>query len=313
MSDKSVAPDEAVRLAYVGKRYFLDSQSRLQIASEMKVSRFTVARLIQKALDTGVVKITISAPGRLDALLSVELAARFGLANAYVISTATDNSAELRAALGAMAAELIASVVVEGDIVGLSAGRTVIEMSRALGEIAYCDVVQLTGVADPVQERGTEAVTTMSQRSGGAVYPLSAPFLVTDAAAAAAIVRQPTVKQSLARLDNLTRAVVTIGAWPGDSLLRESLVPSGEAADLVAAGIVAEIGTTLLDAHGRPIDVLAPRMIGISTSQLRAVPQVIAVAGGSQKHAAIAAVLKSGMISDLVTDENTARYLLGAG
>ncbi|MCI0157367.1 transcriptional regulator [Leifsonia shinshuensis] len=312
MSGKQLAPDEAVRLAYVGKRYFLDSRSRLQIAEELKISRFAVARLIRKALDTGIVSITISAPGPLDAELSIALRDRFELDDAYVITSATEDADHLRRALGSIAAELLGGRIVDGDILGVSSGRTLLEMSRALDAIALCDVVQLTGVADPMREHGTEAVSTLGRRAGGAVYRLPAPLIVTDEAAAATIARQPGITQSLAQLDRLTCAVVTIGAWPEDSLLHDSLVPTGEAADLIARGVVAEVGTTLLGADGSVVDVLDARMIGITADQLRAAPHVIGVGGGAAKHLAISSALRAGLLSALVTDEGTARYLLEA-
>ncbi|MBN9630922.1 MAG: DNA-binding transcriptional regulator [Actinobacteria bacterium] len=310
MSGKQLAPDEAVRLAYVGKRYFLDSRSRTQIAEELKISRFAVARLIRKALDTGIVSISISTPGPVDAELSIALRDRFDLDDAYVITSATEDADHLRRALGSIAAELLAARIVDGDRLGVSSGRTLLEMSRAIGAIALCDVVQLTGVADPMREHGTEAVSTLARRSGGSVYRLPAPLIVTDDAAAATIARQPGIMQSLAQLDRLTCAVVTIGAWPEDSLLHDSLVPTGEAAELIARGVVAEVGTTLLDADGCAVDVLDGRMIGISADQLRAAPHVIGVGGGAAKHAAIASVLRAGLLSGLVTDAGTARHLL---
>ncbi|MEN2739514.1 sugar-binding domain-containing protein [Microbacterium sp. X-17] len=310
MSGKIVNPDEAVKLAYVSKRYFKDSVPRTEIADELGLSRFAVARMIQKALELGVVTITIDAPGPVDVDLSLRLVSRFGLQNAFVARIATDDREEIRVTLGRLAADVLSGMIAEDDIVGLTAGRTLIEMSRALGEVPSCDVVQLTGVADPVRERGTEAVNTMARRSGGAVYPLHAPFAATDAAARATIMAQPGIRPSLARLDRLTKAVVTMGAWPDDSLLHDSLEPSGEARRLIRRGVVAEIGTTLLGADGREIDLLTDRVIGIRTAQLRRVAQVIGIGGGRRKHAAIKAVLASGLLSQLITDEETARYLL---
>ena len=51
-------------------------------------------------------------------------------------------------------------------------------------------------------------------------------------------------------------------------------------------------------------------MIGISESELRAVPRRIAVAGGSHKVDAIAAGCLGEWINVLVTDQFTARRLL---
>ena len=55
---------------------------------------------------------------------------------------------------------------------------------------------------------------------------------------------------------------------------------------------------------------LMERSIAITAEQLRRVPEVIAVAGGPSKSAAIRAVLAGGFITSLVTDSAAAGALL---
>jgi DNA-binding transcriptional regulator LsrR (DeoR family) len=57
---------------------------------------------------------------------------------------------------------------------------------------------------------------------------------------------------------------------------------------------------------------LPGRFIAISLEQLRAVPEVVAIAGGAAKAPAILAALRSGLIHRLITDEEAARVLLAA-
>jgi DNA-binding transcriptional regulator LsrR (DeoR family) len=53
-------------------------------------------------------------------------------------------------------------------------------------------------------------------------------------------------------------------------------------------------------------------LIAITPDQLRAVPDVVAIAGGAQKAPAILATLRSGLIHQLITDEEAARLLLAS-
>jgi DNA-binding transcriptional regulator LsrR (DeoR family) len=55
---------------------------------------------------------------------------------------------------------------------------------------------------------------------------------------------------------------------------------------------------------------LDDRTIAIDWDELRAIPNVIAIAGGIDKVAALDGALASGAIDSLVTDERTARTLL---
>ena len=87
-------PDELVLATRVARRYFLDNRSKLEIADEFAISRFKVARLLDVARDKGIVTITITGPGALDAELSEALRRRFGLDHAIVVSTSPGDDAE---------------------------------------------------------------------------------------------------------------------------------------------------------------------------------------------------------------------------
>lgn len=63
------------------------------------------------------------------------------------------------------------------------------------------------------------------------------------------------------------------------------------------------------DGNVCPIE-LNQRVIGITVDKIKAIPNVIAVAGGTEKQDAILAALKGGYINVLVTDEKTAEFLL---
>jgi DNA-binding transcriptional regulator LsrR (DeoR family) len=83
-----------------------------------------------------------------------------------------------------------------------------------------------------------------------------------------------------------------------------------EVAALAAAGVCAETCALLLDADGNRIPGLDERRMGIDETQLRAIPTRIALATGPEKVAATKAVLRSGLVSSLVTDTDVAAAVL---
>jgi DNA-binding transcriptional regulator LsrR (DeoR family) len=56
-------PDDLVTAAHVARRYYLDQQSKVEIAAAMNMSRFRVARLLSVARTSGLVNIKIETPG----------------------------------------------------------------------------------------------------------------------------------------------------------------------------------------------------------------------------------------------------------
>ena len=137
------------------------------------------------------------------------------------------------------------------------------------------------------------------------------PQVLPDAKTAASLRKQPEVAEAYRHFPTITKAVVAVGSWtPPSSQLYDSLPPKERDA-LLRRGVTAEICATLLDASGKTVaQDFSDRCISIAGDQLRAIEEVIAVAGGEQKVAAVRSVLLSGHAKSLVTDAALARKLL---
>ncbi len=306
-----MGPDELIRVAYVAQRHYRDGHSRIEIAAELGLSRFKVARMLDKARDLGIVRIEIAAPDTIDPELSIGLQNRFGLTHAVAVTTAGEAPKTIQQALGKAAAGLLREIVTEEDLLGFTAGRTLGAAVNHLEELPSCDVVALGGVAGPVREHGVEIIRRVARASGGESYPIFAPMLVQDEQTAHALRNDRIIVDAYAKFDAISKGVVAIGSWdPADSQLYDAAAEQGVADDLVAAGVVGEVCATLFDRDGRIIDAIDHRSISITADQLRAVPEVIAVAGGPTKTDAVRAALRTGLIDSLVTDAALAERLL---
>jgi DNA-binding transcriptional regulator LsrR (DeoR family) len=174
-------------------------------------------------------------------------------------------------------------------------------------------VVQMTGAAGvhDISEESAEIVQRLAAVSGGTACPIYAPLVLDTAETAAALRRQPHVAEALSRFDQLTIAVMAVGTWdPPNSRLRSSLTEQEREA-LQRQGVAAEVCASLVDAEGRVLagDYLA-RTIAVRPEQLQRIPEVIAVAGGPTKVAALRALLAAGFVTSVVTDAAAARSLL---
>lgn len=306
-----MGPDEIVRISHVARRHYLDGLTKTELADELGVSRFKIARMLDDALEQGLVKITIDAPDSLDLDLSMALRTRFGLTRALAVIVPGTTPELIQDRLGRAAAELLSEIVTDVDVLGLTAGRTLTAMAGHLRALAMCEVVQLAGVAAATPENGVEVIRRVSRISGGRSRAIFAPLLVETAATASALRREPSIKETFRRFDSVTKAVVAVGSWsPPDSQLYDNAGRAGVLDELLASGVKAEVCATLIDERGEPIDSVAERSLAVSTEQLRRIPEVIAVAGGASKTGAIAAALRSGLIDSLVTDADLARRLL---
>src|SRR6187200_1477276 len=108
MTAQSTGSVQLVLMASVARRYYLDGRSKIEIAEELGLSRFKVARLLEAARELGLVRIEIRHAGQIDVDLSARIQDRFALQHAVVVDTADDDPAHLRQQLGRAAAELLA-------------------------------------------------------------------------------------------------------------------------------------------------------------------------------------------------------------
>ncbi|WP_328291419.1 transcriptional regulator [Kineococcus sp. NBC_00420] len=303
-----MGPEELTEMVAIARRHYVDGVSRIDIATERGLSRFKIGRILQAALEAGIVRIEVRAPAGIDYELSEELRTRYGLRRALAVQTADE--ARVRQPLGQVAADLLREIVTTDDVLGIDCGRTLREMTGHLGGIAHCDVVQITGLGGMVGDTAIDITRVVSEASGGRVFSLFAPIVVADARTAEAMRTHRAFRSTFAAYSRVTKAVVAMGAWSQDLSQIPALISEEETARLVTAGAVGETGALLVDADGRRVIDLDSRRVAISESQLRAVPDVIGVGGGRGKTTAVHAILKAGLLNSIVTDVHLARRLL---
>ena len=88
-------------LAAVARRHYLHGRSKVEIADELDISRFKVARLLESARERGLVRIEIVPPGRLDIDAVGPAAGAVRPAHAIVVDTEEPTPAAVRHQLGA--------------------------------------------------------------------------------------------------------------------------------------------------------------------------------------------------------------------
>jgi len=305
-----------VQTVQASRRYFLDGASKSEIAEELGVSRFRVARLLEAARRDGIVRIEIAPPPEFDVDLSAEVSARFGLRGTIVVRAIAGSEEFERGQLGRACAELLTQTLAAEDVLGVSWGRTLHSMVGHLSRLPACTVVQIVGAVPTLEldVNPMELVRRVAECAGGPVYPLHVPLLVDSPDTAAGLRQEAHVARTMAMFGRLTKAVVGIGSWTAGGSTLRAAVPEGLVAELDAAGAVADVCSVILDDEGHPIASarLLDRLIAIGLDELRAVPDVIAIAGGTDKAPAIRAALRSGFIHRLITDERAARLLLSA-
>jgi DNA-binding transcriptional regulator LsrR (DeoR family) len=320
--EKSGAPmsrtDELRMMTRVAQLYHEDRLKQAEISERLNVSQATVSRLLKRAEDEGVVRVTIVAPRGAYPALETALRQRYGLREAIVADCFEDREDSILSAIGAAAAYYFESTLGDGEVIGISSWSAsllrMVDAIRPMKRPRAERVVQiLGGLGNPaVQSHATQLTTRLAVLTGAEPQLLPAQGVVSTSAARLVMLGDAYVRAATDQFSRMTIALVGIGALQPSVMLANSgnAFTDAELSDLARRGAVGDISLRFFDKDGAPVHgPLDERVIGVTLEELKRTPRVLAVAGGARKVEAIRACLTGGLVNVLVTDRFTAEKL----
>ncbi|MFK8081840.1 MAG: sugar-binding transcriptional regulator [Granulosicoccus sp.] len=302
----------------VAQRYYVDGQRQSAIANDLSISQATVSRLLKRAHDEAIVRISLTAPQGTYPELEASLRSQYGIAEVIVVDCSEDRTGAIISRIGEAAAHLLETTLQNDEVIGISSwSQTIVKMIdnvHPMNQGKAKSVVQtLGGIGNPnVQKHATQVTTRLAQLTGAESVILQAPAVAASKEAKIILLGEQFVREATEQFENITLAFIGIGAVEPSDMLAQSgnIFSESELKQLSKKGAVAELSQRFIDAQGKQVLLpLNERVIGMSLEQLRGVPRVVALAGGQSKTQAIDATLKSGVINTLVTDRFTAERL----
>jgi DNA-binding transcriptional regulator LsrR (DeoR family) len=312
--------DELRLIAKIARLYHVQGIRQTDISKRLRIHQSTVSRLLRRAEKVGIVRTTVTAPAGIHSEVEEQLEEIFGLKEAIVIESGSDEDTIARD-LGGAAAFLLESTVKGDETIGISCwSQALLAMVNAL-QPARSEgggkVVQiLGGIGNPgVQSHATLLTQRLAHLLLATPVLLPAPGVVGSKAAQNVLLNDPYVQQAMALFTHLDIALVGIGALEPSRMLRSSgnVFSAQEMRLLSEAGAVGDICLQFFDASGVPVrSAFSSRVISIPLQDLTKTPRVIGVAGGQRKVEAILAALRGRWINMLITDYQTATALVAA-
>ncbi len=315
--------DELRLMTKVARMYYEEHMRQSDIAKQLSLSQATISRLFNRARDEGIVRITVNVPKGVYADLESQLAERFDLLDAIVVDCEeSEDEARVMRKIGAAAAYYIESTIKNGEVIGISSwSSTLLALVDSMHRISNkkdVRVVQiLGGVGNPAAEihaaRLTGRFTELVQ--GTATY-LPAPGIAGTKATLDAFLADPYVQEAIGLFEQVSIALVGIGAVEPSPLLADSgnIFSEDELNILRENQAVGDILLRFFDADGSQVaNSLDKRVVSMSLEQLKQVERGVGVAGGPRKLSAIRGALRGGLVNVLITDSCTAEQLVGDG
>ncbi|MCL6596888.1 MAG: sugar-binding transcriptional regulator [Firmicutes bacterium] len=307
-------------LLRVAWEYHVNHRTERAIARMYGVSPASVSRLLASARRQGYVRVSVALPEGVCLELEDRLCQAFDLAFAYVVPQADHEAAQFEA-LGRAAAFFLSRHAHDWPTIAVGWGRTVSHIPRHIpadirlpDSKAEAEVVEMVGAFSTTSSplRLLRVVDGLAERLRRTAKALPAPAVAPDVETRDALLRHEPILDVLRHARQADLAIVSLGTANSHSTLYQlGLLTENDLGLLRAQGAAGEILGRFFDGSGAPLpSPFHDRLIGLTLEDLRALPRVLIVAGGEGKREALLAALRSRLATHLVTDDDTARWVL---
>jgi DNA-binding transcriptional regulator LsrR (DeoR family) len=302
----------AIRAAWL---HYVGGLRQAEVAKRIGVPSVKAHRLIARAVAEGAVKVSIE--GDIIECIELEqaLCARFRLETCEVAPDLEEDGLPLRA-LGLAGGSRLRRWLESGEqiTIGIGHGRTLAEAVRAMPRFnttGLSFVSLLGGLTRTFAANPHDVMHLLAEKTGARAYVMPVPFFANTTEDREVLLSQRGVSEVFQLAETAPLKIVGIGTVEAETqLVTSGMIEPAEIEAISSAGGVGEMLGHFFDPKGICLKTpLTSRTLAVSLDESRD-DRIIALAGGATKVDAIRAVLRSGRLSGLITDERTARALL---
>lgn len=302
----------AVRAAWL---HYAGGHTQAEVARKLGLTSLKAHRLITKANNEGLVKIYIDGDVAECVALENRLSDNHNLSYCEVVPDLEEADLPLKA-LGVAGAQYLKRVIENSEhaSIGIGHGRTLAACVNYLPRIHRPDkqiVSLLGGFSKKFSANPHDVIHLLAQRTDASAYVMPVPFFANTVEDKKVIMQQFGMNEVMQLAKQTSIKIAGIGSVDiRSSMVAISMLEKKEIRAVYEAGGRGEILGHFFDADGHLVNTeLSERTMGLTSKDLTNT-NILAVAGGDTKLQAIRSILKSGLLSGLITDERTARALI---
>jgi deoxyribonucleoside regulator len=280
-----------------------------EIAKNLHLTRQTVSKLLNDAIEEKIVEIIIHDPQKDCKEMEDAICSTFGIRSCVVCSVSGRNESVHRLMTVKAAVDYILPTIKKGNQkIALSWGRTIQELIRNLPEISTTGntVFPLFGATDNENSyfSSNELARKMADKLDATPKFAWFPYLA-DSDGDSALLKQLRYYKKMQDLWN-TADLAILGI--GNTEILDIFGKTFGYSDIHCQAI-GDVATHFFDKNGRFVDLYRNTLCA-SVDNIKNAKESIAIACGKEKAEAIAGALQTKMIDTLITDEYTARRVL---
>ena len=292
--------------------------SQQDIATKLDLSKMAVSRILQKAKEAKIVRVSIKLPYTMNHEVGRELCRQFGLNEAYVVKRDTSDNGTVAETLGRMWAFHMGVNLPDECVLGMGVGRTVGHLVQNLTPMRTkgLHVVQLMGGLADVTYRNPFTIVqeTCRKLHAEGTYFTSFAMVENEELRDSIVYKSKMGQQVREQWNRCDMALFGVGPIETGTLHSLQMITNEEVDRIKEKGVIGDFLGHFFNSEGEFVETeFEARLVSIPLDTLSKIPKKVALAGGEDKVATLYGALKTGMIDTLVTDESTGKGVLEVG
>ena len=298
---------EEVLMTKVSWYYYIENMTQQKISELLDISRIRVIKLLDKARQTGIIQFKVR-EDRADRMnVERKLVSKYGLKDAFVVPSSANND-NINESIAKAAAIYLFSRIDENSSINIGYGDTTGRILNNLAAMTEYPIscISLTGGVSNYLPNTRFHVFNVKL----SLMPI--PLLVSSKEMAISMRNEPSVTEITRMIGLSSMSVIGIGSMTDSAtVLKSGILSNNDFLYLKMQGAVGDILSHFIDKDGGLVETnIEDRLISTSLETLKNLDNVIGVAAGPMKIAAIKAALTGGYLDMLITDEATAGALV---
>ncbi len=308
--DDSFKTDQMVRAAWM---YYISGRNQSDIANELGLSRPVVQRLIAAAKEEGIVSVGLHHPISTCLDYAQLLKEKYQLVECNIVPSSDVKETLDNVSFGCF--QLMSKYIREqqAQIIGIGSGLT---LKKAINRIDFTSpdskcvaLISAMGV-DGQCNYYDDVPLILASKTEANYYQLPAPRYALSAAEIEIWTSMRLFREVTRVADSANVIFIGIGSLnPASPIIKDGFITTQKADELSQQGAVGEILGRFINAGGEVVNCAINSYVTSYDIRNNSCPR-IGAACGDDKRPAILAALRGGWINGLVTDEQTARWLL---
>lgn len=308
--------DEDALIAKIAHMYYVQNMDLKEIGEAFNVSYATISRLLKKGREKKIIRILISPNFERLISLESELKSRFNLKEVFSVNVENNFSYDIVLNLvGAEAANYLAGKLRDGDVLGISWGRTIYNVVNnfRVSRRMKVDLVQLQGhlPAYDFELSSFDLVRRLKTMFTGNYYFINSDAVVDSPETKRILINNSSIKNTIELFKSINIALTSVGLYDADNLILKNQIRPDEKEELDKYNLVGVNLFIFFDIEGNIYEgKINRRVISIGAEELFKVENKILVVAGKEKVPAIIGALRAKLADIVFIDSITLEEVL---